>query len=48
MLLIEEKFNDLSVDEQIKRFGYWDMDKYNIFDKCYFYKERVFIFIMVL
>ena len=40
-----KKFNDLSIDEQIKRFGYWDMNKYNIFENCYFYKrENIYFF----
>ena len=33
------KFNDLSIDEQLRRYGYWDMTKKDFFPNCYFYNK---------
>ena len=41
-----KKFNDLSIDDQLRRFGYWDMTSKDFFPNCYFYEksEGVFYF----
>tara|TARA_B100000900_G_scaffold375040_1_gene356725 strand:- start:9255 stop:12143 length:2889 start_codon:yes stop_codon:yes gene_type:complete len=32
-------FTKLSIEEQMIKYGYWDMTKYNFLPNCYFYKE---------
>ncbi len=34
-----KNFDNLSNVEQLKRFGYWDMQPNKFFDNCYFYKK---------
>ena len=41
----KKKINELSLQEQLNTFGYWDMHKYPFFPDCYFYcKNNVYYF----
>ena len=41
MLRLEEKkFNCLSKEEQLKRYGYWNMKRGEFYPNCYFYKKK--------
>ena len=35
-----KKFNDLSKEDQIRRYGYWDMTEKDFFPNCYFYEKN--------
>tara|TARA_Y100001936_G_scaffold57368_1_gene56392 strand:- start:730 stop:3609 length:2880 start_codon:yes stop_codon:yes gene_type:complete len=35
-----KKFNNLSKEEQLTRYGYWNMKKGEFFPNCYFYKKK--------
>ena len=40
-----KKFSDLSKEDQLRRYGYWDMTEKDFFPNCYFYeKEGIFYF----
>ena len=34
-----KKFNDLSKEDQLRRYGYWDMTDKDFFPNCYFYEK---------
>ncbi len=35
-----KKFHNLTIEEQLKKYGYWDMKPYEFYPKCYFYKRQ--------
>ena len=41
----KKKFEDLSIQDQMSKYGYWNMSKYKFFPNCYFYiKEDEYLF----
>ena len=39
-----KKFNDLSKEDQLRRYGYWDMSEKDFFPNCYFYEKEDNVF----